>query len=77
MALLSRPLIFVDRTGATEWAFALMSYGASWRARRRLFHEALNLRLPETFDSHQYKYVHRFLARLLEEPKSLIQELDL
>jgi len=54
-----------------------MPYGAPWRARRRLCHEALNVRLTESFDSHQCKYVHRFLSRLLEEPKRFMQELEL
>ena len=54
-----------------------MPYGAPWRARRRLCHEALNVRLTDSFDGHQYKYVHRLLSRLLEEPKRFIEELDL
>ena len=54
-----------------------MPYGASWKARRRLCQEALNVRLTKTFDDHQYKYVHRLLSRLLEEPGRFIQELDL
>ena len=55
----------------------MMSYGARWRARRRLCHEVLNVRLTESFDDHQYKYVHRFLSRLLEEPKHFMRELEL
>lgn len=70
-------LIFVDRTGTTEWSFAMMSYGAPWRARRRLCHEALNVRLSKSFDGHHTKYVHRLLSRLLEEPENFFQELDL
>ena len=54
-----------------------MSYGAQWRARRRLCHEALNVRLAGKFNNHQYKYVHRLLLRLLEEPGRFIEELDL
>ena len=57
--------------------FAFMPYGAPWKARRRLFHEVFNVRLNENFDSHQCKYVHRLLSRLLEEPECFIQELDL
>ena len=68
---------FFARTGAPEWSFAVMPYGASWRARRRLCHEVLNVRLTGSFDNHQYKYVHRFLSRLLDEPKRFIQELEL
>ena len=55
----------------------MMSYGASWRVRRRLFQEVLNAKLAKSFDSHQYKYVHRLLSRLLEEPKDFMQELEL
>ena len=54
-----------------------MSYGDGWRARRRLAHESLNERLPESFDSHKYKYTYRFLSRLLEEPESFFQEAEL
>jgi len=54
-----------------------MSYGAPWRSRRRLCHEVLNVRLIESFDRYQYKYVHRLLSRLLEEPKGFTQELEL
>jgi len=54
-----------------------MPYGAPWKARRRLFNEVFNVRLNESFDSHQCKYVHRLLSRLLEEPECFIQELDL
>ena len=75
--LLSRPLIFVARTGVPEWLFALMPYGAPWRARRKLCHEVLNVRLSESFGKHQHKYVHRFLSYLLEEPKRFMQELEL
>ena len=67
----------IDRTGTTEWAFAMMSYGARWRVRRRLCHEVLNVRLTGSFDGHQYKYVHCLLSRLLEEPKRFIRELEL
>ena len=70
-------LTFVDRTGTTDWALTMMSYGDGWRARRRLAHEVLNVRLIESFDSHQYKYTHRFLSRLLEAPESFFQEADL
>ena len=72
-----RPLIFIDRTGATEWAFAMMPYGTPWRVRRKLCHEVLNGKLAESFDDHHYKYVHRLLSCLLEEPKNFIQELNL
>ena len=54
-----------------------MPYGASWRIRRKLCHEALNVRQSANFDGHQSKYVHRLLSRLLEEPEHFIQELDL
>jgi hypothetical protein len=54
-----------------------MSYGAPWRARRRLFNEVLNVRLTGSYDNHQHKYVRHFLARLLEEPKRFIEELEL
>ena len=54
-----------------------MSYGARWRARRRLCQEALNVGPTGSFDDHQYKYVHRLLSRLLEEPKNFIREVEL
>jgi len=55
----------------------LMPYGVSWRTRRKLCQEALNVRQSTNFDGHQSKYVHRLLSRLLEEPERFIQELDL
>ena len=55
----------------------MMSYGAPWRARRRLCQEVLGVRLTGSYDSHQYKYVHRLLSRLLEEPERLVPELEL
>ena len=60
-----------------DWSFGVMSYGAPWRARRRLCNEVLNIKLTGSFDSHQYKYVHRLLSRLLEEPTRFIEELEL
>ena len=71
------PLMLDDRTGTTSWSFAMMSYGTPWRVRRRLCHEALNVRLGKSFDGHQYKYVHRLLSCLLQEPENFIRELDL
>jgi len=55
----------------------MMSYGARWRVRHRLFQEVLGPKLTGSFDDHQSKYVHRFLSRLLEEPKNFIQDLEL
>ena len=54
-----------------------MPYGAPWRTRRKLCNEVLNVRLTGSFDNHQYKYVHRFLSCLLEEPKRFMEELEL
>jgi len=54
-----------------------MPYGSRWRVRRRLCHEVLNERLSGSFDSHQYKYMHRSLSRLLEEPGRVMQEVEL
>jgi len=73
----SRPLIFIDRAGTAEWAFVLMPYGDRWRTRRRLCHEVLNGGLIGSFDSHRYKYIYRFLSRLLEAPESFFQEAEL
>jgi len=61
----------------SEWFFGLMPYGAPWRAHRKFFHEVLNVGAIGRFESHQCKHVHRFLSRLLEEPKHFIRELDL
>ena len=61
----------------TEWGLAVMSYDAPWRARRRLCQEVLDVRMTRSYDSHQYKYVHRLLSRLLEEPERFIPELEL
>ena len=55
----------------------MMSYGDRWRVRRKLFHEALNATTTEKFDSHQYKYAHRFLSRLLEAPERFMEEAEL
>ena len=65
----------LDRTGFSEWAFAMMPYGDPWRARRRICHEALTD--VRKFDDHQYKYIHRFLSHLLEAPESFMEEADL
>ena len=73
----SRSLTSVARTWEPEWSFGIMPYGAPWRTRRKLCNEVLNVRLTRSFDNHQYKYVHRFLSRLLEEPKRFVQELEL
>jgi len=54
-----------------------MAYGSRWRARRKLFHEALNEKMSGSYDGHQHKHVYRFLSRLLEEPGSFTQEVDL
>jgi len=55
----------------------MMSYGTRWRTHRRLCYEVLNERLIGNFDSHQYKYAHRLLSRLLEAPERFIQEVEL
>ena len=60
-----------------DWAMSLMPYGDRWVARRRLCHEVLNGRLTRNFDSHQIKYTHRFLSRLLETPEGFMQEAEL
>ena len=54
-----------------------MPYGAPWRARRRLCNEVFSPRLTGSFDNYQYKYAHRLLSRLLEEPKCFMEELEL
>ena len=54
-----------------------MSNGDRWRVRRKLFHEALNATTTKNFDSHQYKYAHRFLSRLLEAPERFMEEAEL
>jgi hypothetical protein len=69
--------MFAARTGASEWSFAVMPYGAPWRARHKLCHEVLNVRLAGSFDNYQYKYVHRFLSSLLEEPERFMEGLEL
>ena len=55
----------------------MMPYGDGWRARRRLAHEVLNVRLASTFDNHRYKYTYRFLSSLLEAPERFFQEVEL
>lgn len=65
------------RSGTPEWAFAMMPYGARWKARRRLCNDVLNVRMTGEFDSHQYKYACRLLSRLVEAPECFIQELEL
>jgi len=61
----------------TNWALSLLPSGDRWGARRRLFHKVMNGRLTRNFDSHQLKYVHRFLSHLLEAPESFMQESEL
>ena len=60
-----------------EWSFTMMPYGDRWRVHRKLCHEALNVGPTEKFDTHQYKYAHRFLSRLLEAPENFLQEVEL
>lgn len=67
----------VDRSGATEWALPLMSYGDRWRVRRKLCHEALNGGPTANFDTYRRKYVHRFLSHLLGAPENFMQEVGL
>ena len=60
-----------------DWAFSMMPPNNQWGARRRLFNEVLNGRQTRDFDSHNLKYVHRFLSRLLEAPENFMQEAEL
>ena len=55
----------------------MMPYGDGWRARRRLSHEVLNVRLAASFDNHRHKYMYRFLSCLLEAPERFFQEVEL
>jgi len=75
--IVSRPLTFVNRTRTGEWVLPLMPYGDEWRARRRLFHEVLGVRLTSSFDNHRYKYTYHFLSGLLEAPERFFQEVEL
>ncbi|KAF9645995.1 cytochrome P450 [Thelephora ganbajun] len=56
--------------GLMDWALSLLPYGEKWRSYRKLFHEILNVRTAENFDSHQYKRTHSFLWRLLNSPEN-------
>ena len=55
----------------------MLPYGDRWRARRRLCHEALNVRLARDIEPHQYKQTHRLLARLLDSPECFMHETEL
>lgn len=53
-----------------SWAFSHMAYGEPWRARRRLFHQELNLNAARRFYPQQIKACHGLLRNLLQSPKN-------
>ncbi|KAJ7039665.1 cytochrome P450 [Mycena alexandri] len=56
--------------------FGLGKYGDTWRAHRRLFHQAFNGPAGRRFHPHVLKYAHDLLRRLLEEPVAFADHFD-
>lgn len=56
--------------------FGFGQYGDTWRAHRRLFHQALEGAAAKRFQPQTLKHAHDLIRRLLEEPETFAGHFD-
>ncbi|KAJ8474341.1 hypothetical protein ONZ51_g7280 [Trametes cubensis] len=63
------PFVMSYLTG-WDWALPVLRYGPWWRRSRRMFHDCFNAGAIIQYRPTQMEAVHRFLSRLLSDPRA-------
>ncbi|KAJ7619871.1 cytochrome P450 [Mycena rosella] len=64
--------MLVELMGMT-WAIGFMRYGDSWRAHRKIFHEAFNVGAVKQFQPQERAAAHALLRRMLHDPRDTME----
>ncbi|PIL24825.1 cytochrome P450 [Ganoderma sinense ZZ0214-1] len=71
-----RPQLVMAEMVGMEWMLVLMQYGKEWRRHRRAFHQAFHSEAVAQYQPLQLQMIRRLLARLVESPKNVVQQLN-
>ena len=70
------PQTFTRRTEYTDWIMPTMSYGARWRAHRRVFHHELLPNNIVQYQGFQRRMARQLLRSLLDEPHAFTKHIE-